>query len=82
MRMVENIITSTPNSGVLDNSTPLIKDRFGRRFTYLRLALNEQCNLRCIYCMPEKGISQLVSVDLESAVKIRDNNEIIDNEKS
>ena len=57
MRMVENIITSTPNSGVLGNSTSLIKDRFGRTFTYLRLALNEQCNLRCVYCMPEEGIS-------------------------
>jgi cyclic pyranopterin phosphate synthase len=36
---------------------PLIQDLFGRNFNYLRIALNEQCNLRCIYCMPEKGIS-------------------------
>ena len=33
---------------------PLI-DRFGRKFNYLRIAVNEYCNLRCIYCMPETG---------------------------
>ena len=35
---------------------PQIKDKFGRAFNYLRIAVNEKCNLRCIYCMPEKGI--------------------------
>ncbi|MFQ6611701.1 MAG: GTP 3',8-cyclase MoaA [Fidelibacterota bacterium] len=35
---------------------PVLNDRFGRRFDYLRIALNEHCNLRCIYCMPERGI--------------------------
>ncbi|MFQ6677111.1 MAG: GTP 3',8-cyclase MoaA [Fidelibacterota bacterium] len=33
-----------------------IHDQFGRTFNYLRLALNEQCNLRCMYCMPEEGV--------------------------
>ena len=33
-----------------------ITDRFGRTFNYLRLAVNEICNLRCIYCMPEEGL--------------------------
>jgi molybdenum cofactor biosynthesis protein A len=56
MRMIENIITPTPINGELDHSAPPIIDRFGRSFNYLRLALNEQCNLRCIYCMPEEGI--------------------------
>ena len=54
--MIKNIITPTPINGVLDQSVALINDRFGRTFNYLRLALNEQCNLRCIYCMPEEGI--------------------------
>ena len=35
---------------------PLI-DQFGRSFNYLRIAINENCNLRCIYCMPKKGIA-------------------------
>ena len=34
-----------------------ITDQHGRSFNYLRIAVNEKCNLRCIYCMPEKGIS-------------------------
>jgi len=54
--MIENIITPTPINGALNQSMPPIIDRFGRTFDYLRLALNEQCNLRCIYCMPEEGI--------------------------
>jgi len=33
-----------------------ITDQYDRTFNYLRIAVNEKCNLRCIYCMPEKGI--------------------------
>ncbi|NOX63592.1 MAG: GTP 3',8-cyclase MoaA [Chloroflexi bacterium] len=29
-------------------------DRFGRRLNYLRISLTDVCNLRCVYCMPEK----------------------------
>ena len=28
-------------------------DRFGRIIHYLRISLTDNCNLRCIYCMPE-----------------------------
>ena len=35
---------------------PKIVDKHNRSFNYLRLAVNEYCNLRCIYCMPEEGI--------------------------
>jgi cyclic pyranopterin phosphate synthase len=35
----------------------LLIDQFDRSFNYLRIAINENCNLRCIYCMPEKGIA-------------------------
>ena len=35
---------------------PKIVDKHGRTFNYLRLAVNEYCNLRCIYCMPEEGV--------------------------
>ncbi len=34
----------------------LLTDTFGRRHTYLRIALTERCNLRCRYCMPEEGV--------------------------
>ena len=56
MRMIENIITPSPINGVLDHSAPPIIDQFGRTFNYLRIAVNEKCNLRCIYCMPEEGV--------------------------
>ena len=29
-------------------------DRFGRHLNYLRVSLTDVCNLRCVYCMPEK----------------------------
>jgi cyclic pyranopterin phosphate synthase len=31
-------------------------DRFGRHIHYLRISLTDHCNLRCLYCMPEKPI--------------------------
>ncbi|WP_456424572.1 GTP 3',8-cyclase MoaA [Lutibacter sp.] len=32
-------------------------DKFGRKITYLRLAITDRCNLRCQYCMPAQGIN-------------------------
>ena len=29
-------------------------DRFNRDISYLRISLTDACNLRCVYCMPEK----------------------------
>jgi len=34
-------------------------DSYGRRINYLRLSVTDRCNLRCTYCMPADGISQL-----------------------
>jgi GTP 3',8-cyclase len=31
-------------------------DRFDRQIDYLRISVTDKCNLRCIYCMPEKGV--------------------------
>ena len=28
-------------------------DQYGRTIDYLRISLTDQCNLRCVYCMPE-----------------------------
>ncbi|MBN2885660.1 MAG: radical SAM protein, partial [Chromatiaceae bacterium] len=33
---------------------PLLIDRFGRRITYVRLSITDRCDLRCLYCMPER----------------------------
>ncbi|MFH0702416.1 MAG: radical SAM protein [bacterium] len=32
-------------------------DRFNREINYIRISVTDKCNLRCIYCMPEEGIS-------------------------
>ena len=34
----------------------ILQDRFGRVFDYLRIAVTDRCNLRCVYCMPESGV--------------------------
>lgn len=33
--------------------TPL-RDSFGRAITYLRVSVTDRCDLRCVYCMPER----------------------------
>ncbi|MEG2108463.1 MAG: GTP 3',8-cyclase MoaA [Clostridium sp.] len=30
-------------------------DKYGRNIDYLRISITDKCNLRCIYCMPERG---------------------------
>lgn len=34
-----------------------LTDRYGRRIHYLRISVTDRCNHRCVYCMPEEGIS-------------------------
>ena len=33
-------------------------DNFGRKINYLRVSVTDLCNLRCSYCMPEKGVAK------------------------
>ena len=35
----------------------MLKDQHGRTIDYLRLAVTDRCNLRCLYCMPEEGLN-------------------------
>ncbi|GAI55335.1 unnamed protein product, partial [marine sediment metagenome] len=34
-------------------------DNYNRKIDYLRLSVTDRCNLRCTYCMPERGIKLL-----------------------
>jgi cyclic pyranopterin phosphate synthase len=34
------------------NGGPVLRDRYGRALTYLRVSVTERCNLRCFYCLP------------------------------
>lgn len=37
-----------------------MKDNFNRDIDYLRISVIDRCNLRCVYCMPEEGITNLL----------------------
>ncbi|KAJ1969810.1 hypothetical protein IWQ62_000388 [Dispira parvispora] len=52
-----------------DNASPLT-DQFHRKHTYLRISLTERCNLRCMYCMPEEGVSLTPSGQLLTTEEI------------
>jgi len=41
-------------------------DNHGREVNYLRLAVTDRCNLRCYYCMPERGIDYVPRQELMS----------------
>ena len=45
-------------------------DGFGRRVEYLRVSVTDKCNLRCVYCMPEEGLSWLRKQQLLSYEEI------------
>jgi GTP 3',8-cyclase len=47
-----------------------LKDRFGRTIDYLRISLTDHCNLRCVYCMPLKGLTFAPSKELLQADEI------------
>ena len=46
------------------------RDRFGREIDYLRLSVIDHCNLRCVYCMPLRGLSFVPSPELLTASEI------------
>ena len=35
----------------------MLDDAYGRVHDYLRISVTDQCNLRCLYCMPEDGLT-------------------------
>ncbi len=54
-------------TGLLTQIAP-VTDTFGRVHSDLRISVTDRCNIRCFYCMPEKGatfqpVSQLLSFD-------------------
>jgi cyclic pyranopterin phosphate synthase len=46
------------------------RDRFGRDINYLRLSVIDHCNLRCVYCMPLRGLKFVPSEELLTAPEI------------
>ena len=46
------------------------RDRFGREINYLRISVTDHCNLRCVYCMPLRGLRFVASEQLLTAAEI------------
>jgi cyclic pyranopterin phosphate synthase len=42
--------------GAVPGAQAPLADQFRRPITYLRISVTDRCNLRCVYCMPEKGL--------------------------
>lgn len=47
-----------------------MRDSFGRGITYLRIAVTDKCNYRCVYCMPEEGVPERSHDELLTAEEI------------
>lgn len=47
-----------------------MKDSFGRNIDYLRISITDRCNLRCVYCMPEEGVTPMSHSDILSYEEI------------
>ena len=45
-------------------------DRFDRKIDYLRISVTDKCNLRCVYCMPEDGVTLIRHQDVLSFEEI------------
>jgi len=48
----------------------LPRDRFGREIDYLRVSVIDHCNLRCVYCMPLRGLSFVPTDELLTGAEI------------
>ncbi len=57
---------SSPPAAPMPTDGPLV-DRFGRVHDDLRLSFTDRCNLRCVYCMPETGMTFTPGAELLSA---------------
>ncbi len=44
------------NSKHTENSSGPLIDKFNRKIDYLRISITDKCNLKCVYCTPEKAL--------------------------
>lgn len=47
-----------------------LRDKFERVIDYMRISVTDRCNLRCVYCMPEKGVQLFEHKDILSYEEI------------
>ncbi len=61
---------AAPSALHSEEEATLPRDLFGRAIDYLRLSLIDHCNLRCVYCMPLRGLRFIPSRELLTAAEI------------
>lgn len=66
---VQNPGGTTSIASTMPLDGPLI-DRYGRVHTDLRLSVTDRCNFRCVYCMPEEGVTFLPRQEILSFEEI------------
>ena len=49
-----------------------MKDRFSREINYLRISVTDLCNLKCIYCVSEKGVPKKQHSEIISPERIEE----------
>lgn len=47
-----------------------MKDSFDREINYLRISITDRCNLRCVYCLPMKGMTFIPNNELLTPAEI------------
>lgn len=49
-----------------------MKDSFNREIDYLRISVTDLCNLRCVYCMPIKGVDKISHTQILTPERIKE----------
>jgi len=47
-----------------------LTDSFNRQIDYLRISITDKCNLKCIYCVPEKGLKHFAQSEILTSDEI------------
>ncbi len=66
---VKPVVGEDPRHRSMPTTGPLL-DAYGRLHTDLRISVTDRCNLRCVYCMPEEGMTFLPREELLSFEEI------------
>jgi cyclic pyranopterin phosphate synthase len=52
------------------NKTLPLKDLYERRIDYLRISITDKCNLKCVYCMPKRGLKYFEELEILTSEEI------------
>ncbi len=52
------------------NRKQAMKDPYNRRIDYLRISVTDKCNLKCVYCMPKRGLKYFEKSEILTSEEI------------